>query len=115
MKICRNAFLEQECVFENVHEYIDAIYGVEWIMVELFEKNRVKVLDNGGQTFDRYTVVIGDDVYSMSKDPLYSQGFNQYVGTIREIDLKQRGRETYYDELPEEVIKAILLRILECE
>lgn len=44
------------------------------------------VFDNGGKTQDRYTVVIGSDVYGMSEDPTHPQfGFNQYSGDVSEL------------------------------
>jgi hypothetical protein len=56
----------------------------------------IRVFDNDGETWDRYTVIIGRasaivpdigtaDVYGMSADPLSPQGFNQYSGEIGEL------------------------------
>lgn len=43
----------------------------------------IKVLDSGEDTFcDRYTVIIGKDVFGMSNNACSPQGFNQYEGTI---------------------------------
>jgi hypothetical protein len=46
---------------------------------------RIKVYDNGGRSFDQYTVVYiyGDGAYDMrgmSENPNHPQGFNQYAG-----------------------------------
>ena len=41
---------------------------------------KITVYDNGGKTMDRFTVVIGDDVFGMSEDPTSPQGFNQWAG-----------------------------------
>ena len=46
----------------------------------------IKIYDNKGKTFDRYTVVAGSDVYGMSEDQT-PQGFNMYIGTTDEVDL----------------------------
>ena len=40
------------------------------------------ILDNGGETIDRYTVIINEDVYNMSDNPLSPNGVNQYAGDI---------------------------------
>jgi len=57
------------------------------IIGNVFEKGKVVVYDNGGKTADRYTVIIGDDVYGMSDNPDSPQGFNQYSGTVG-VDVK---------------------------
>jgi hypothetical protein len=45
----------------------------------------ISVLDNGGETFDRYTLsFISDDgesfMYGASENPFHPQGFGMYVG-----------------------------------
>ncbi len=40
----------------------------------------IQVYDNGGETFDRYTVIIDNDVFGMSENPLSASGFNQWCG-----------------------------------
>jgi hypothetical protein len=47
----------------------------------------VKIYDNGGETFDRYTVVIDGVVYGMSENATAPNGFNQYAGTISDTDI----------------------------
>ena len=42
----------------------------------------VVIYDNGGETLDRYTIFIGDDVYGMSEQGC---GFNMYIGDRTEI------------------------------
>ena len=66
--------------------------------------------DNGGQTIDRYTVVIGKDVYGMSSDPTSPQGFNQYAGNLATtpgLSVKHVGRRIKWADLPPEVQQAI--------
>lgn len=46
-----------------------------------------RYFDNGGQTIDRYTIIIGSGVYGMSENPTHAQGFNQYCGEVEEFDL----------------------------
>ena len=41
------------------------------------------IYDNGGVTYDRYTIFIGDDVFGMSAE---GNGFNQYLGDCSEIE-----------------------------
>jgi len=48
----------------------------------LEEASKVVVYDNGDETMDRYTVIIGNDVYTMSSNPDSPQGVNQYAGTV---------------------------------
>ena len=40
---------------------------------------KVKVFDNGGETIDRYTVFIGDNVFAMSENPLSPVGINMCI------------------------------------
>lgn len=68
----------------------------------------IKIVDNGGETIDRYTVTIGDEVYTMSQNPRRPDGFNQYAGKAQDFDSFE-GEEKI--TINEEVIKAILERI----
>jgi len=45
---------------------------------------KLAIYDNNGKTADRYTVIIGNDVYGMSTDANMPNGFNQFAGTIGE-------------------------------
>jgi hypothetical protein len=67
------------------------------------------VYDNGGASFDRYTVIIDEDVIGMSENPQSPQGFNQYVGDASEFgdDLSHLGEEVPFAALPLEVQRAI--------
>jgi len=47
------------------------------------KEERVVIYDNLGQTLDRYTIFIGDDVFGMSDQGL---GFNMYIGDRTEIE-----------------------------
>jgi hypothetical protein len=72
---------------------------------------QVTVYDNGGTTFDRYTVIIGDAVFGMSMHPRDPQGFNQYCCQLPIMSTESLGLQVPLHELPEEVRKAILERI----
>lgn len=81
---------------------------------------KIAVYDNDGKTFDRYTVIIGNDVYGMSHNPKHPQGFNQFCGQLF-IDFNEStlievsGRETQVQDLPRAVISAIVDRIKDYE
>lgn len=77
----------------------------------------IRVFDNGGRTWDRYTVVINGDVLGMSDNPRSPGGFNQYSGTVAECKAvleclnghknKEIGDEVELLKLPLEVRLAI--------
>lgn len=82
----------------------------------------IRVYDNDGKTWDRYTVFIpiyhengkriGYDVYGMSEMALSPSGFNQYCATLKHITLNFReNRRVDPMMLPIDVIKAIKDRI----
>lgn len=71
--------------------------------------------DNGGKTFDRYTIVfdsyLDDDMYEclgLSSEPNSPQGFSQFDTCQMGEHL---GRELNFEELPENVQKHVLGRI----
>lgn len=43
---------------------------------------KIKVYDNGGETVDRYTVVLGGHVYLMSADANMPNGVCSYAATV---------------------------------
>ena len=71
-------------------------------------KPDVRIFDNGGKSFDRYTIIIGQDVYGMSENATSPQGFNQYLGLVDEFEFPLEGvKEVTLDSLPDEVRRAI--------
>jgi len=66
----------------------------------------IKVYDNGGKTIDRYTIVISqeneNDIYTMSDDPFYPLGVNQYSHTVKG---SYQCEDKPLKEIPKEVIK----------
>lgn len=85
-------------------------------------RNRVRVWDNGGATFDRYTVAIKRqengrtiyDVYGMSKNAMSPTGFNQYShehndGTV--FTMGSTEKRCTINDLPAEVLKGIAYRL----
>ena len=75
----------------------------------------VKIFDNGGESFDRYTVIIDNSVFGMSDNPLDPQGFNQYCGDIEDFpkDLSHLGKDISDKRLslPHDVFAAIYDRV----
>lgn len=69
----------------------------------------MEVYTNGGKTFDRYTVILGGDVYTMSHNPLSPQGFNQYAGRLNELTGARQGRRLKH--IPDCLTEAIKQRI----
>lgn len=47
---------------------------------------RINVFDNGGRTFDRYTVIIDQSIFAMSHNASSPQGVNQYAGPVQALD-----------------------------
>lgn len=73
-------------------------------------QKEVRVYDNGGISFDRYTVFAGGDVFVMSSNPLSPQGMNQWVG--KESDFEGLdGVLLREDEIPPEVRRAVTARM----
>ncbi len=71
----------------------------------------VTVWDNGGETNDRYTVLIDNSIYGMNTMPFHpTYGFSQYCGEKEpDNDLSHCGRIVC--ELPKDVLQAIVQRI----
>lgn len=73
---------------------------------------RFKIYDNGGETYDRYTVFFLDDVneargerekltayVAMSEDPFHPQGFGQHG---EGVPGKHNGKVITFDKLPKD-------------
>lgn len=85
-------------------------------------RRKVRVYDNGGKTFDRYTVLIKRvergqpvyDIYTMSEEQ-GPQGFNMYSHTeyegVAASRFEKEGKRMKVHDLPLEVIQAIEYRI----
>jgi hypothetical protein len=74
----------------------------------------ISVYDNGGKTADRYTVIIGNDVYSMSDNATAPNGVNMYageIGTDVHPDFIKRMKKVKVNSLPQSVQKAITQRM----
>ena len=74
----------------------------------------VKIFDNGGATFDRYTIVTKDAIYTMSAWPLSPSGFNQFSHFLEEGETYHAGnteKEIPLKEAPVDVLIAIIQRL----
>ena len=67
----------------------------------------VAAFDNGGKTFDRYTLIFEDEyclqVYGASENPTHPQGFGMYAGQCYPRDLLHYENPVDFDALPEKV------------
>ena len=61
--------------------------------------NKLVVLDNGGLTFDRYTIIDKStgDMIGASDNPFHPLGFGQFCGNV--------GKVIEFDTLPDDVQK----------
>lgn len=105
----------------------------------VINRRRCWVLDNKGETLDRYTIIFGNgDTYGASENPFHPQGFGQYSHNIANTymiatfcsgwrkrcrvractnealrhyfsDYSNIGEMVQYDTLPEDVKKYIQL------
>lgn len=67
----------------------------------------IQIFDNGGKTFDRYTVIIKKRVYVMSANALSPQGVNRYLCNVADLDRESVGEPIGLEDVPEAVRKAI--------
>lgn len=86
----------------------------------------IRIFDNGGKSFDRYTVVIGTRgdwaAYGMSVNADAPNGFNQWLGDeldgviIDAIggDTSVLGREVSILDIPQAVRRGIAYRLQSC-
>ena len=82
----------------------------------MLEYKELQIWDSGDKFADRYTVVIGDDIYGIGKC------FNQFCGNISQRDVntgklkfneKNFGKKINY--IPQEIFADIIQRIMDGE
>jgi hypothetical protein len=67
----------------------------------------IVILDNGGETNDRYTVIFGNrEVYTMTADPPSREGL-RYLCDAVDLDRNEAGKPIAFETLPEELMKTI--------
>lgn len=108
----------------KIPDYYDRLEEMEEGLEDVPDKNEVKtptivakrkvraatepkVYDMGEDALDRFTVVISDDVYSMSHDPISPSGYNLWIGNLSEYAVANFGKEVPMDSLPDSVKIAI--------
>ena len=73
----------------------------------------IKIYDNGGKTFDRYTAIIDRMFFGFSENPFSPLGFSQFCGDVPKgmRSYRHLGKKVSLDSLSADVQKAILDRI----
>jgi len=80
---------------------------------------KIRIYDNGGETFDRYTVIFtgnykgrnGCDYIGMSENPYHPQGFGQHGWDQNMIDCPKYshlGKKIGFQELPPDCQRAVI-------
>jgi len=88
--------------------HINAVVPTEIVPEKRAKGDKVVAYDNGGKTFDRYTYIVGKDVFGASDNPNHPQGFSQYVGEIDEFPKPYNfGKRISPKSLPDAVKKDI--------
>lgn len=69
--------------------------------------------DESGKFFDCFTVMLGDDVFTMSEDPLSPHGVNQWAGNLSDFPKPQNDSERKLkpNEIPDQIKQAIIDRL----
>lgn len=68
----------------------------------------ISIFDNGGKTFDRYTVIIDNKhAYTMSVNALSPQGVNRFLCDVTDLNWEAIGEPIGLKNVPEAVRKAI--------
>jgi len=69
----------------------------------------VKIWDNGGKTFDRYTAIIDGEFLGLSNNPFSPQGFCQHAGDVPKgiTSFKHLGKRVKFEDLNDNVKQAI--------
>jgi len=71
------------------------------------------VFDNGGKTIDRYIIVIGKDVYTMSHNPNSPVGVNMYAGELDRDVFVDTKKFKKLNKIPNEIKDAVKQRMNE--
>lgn len=95
---------EEDMPVKNASKIADEGYVPEWPEEEEVRGMYLvkSIWDNGGKSFDRYTIVFQDGSYlGLSHNPDSAQGFSQYDSPVKEGP--NLGKEITWDKLPKEV------------
>ena len=102
--------VEKECLVED--SFDDRVTC-------LMAHGDLEIFDNGGETVDRFSVFIGQDVFHMSDNALMPTGVNMYAGERHQMTdwlRENQDEKMMMDNVPkltEQVKKAILRRALD--
>jgi hypothetical protein len=91
--------------------------------MKTIKPRQIKIFDNGGRSFDRYTVIYPKQKYelpyhkgayypyiAMSEHPMHPQGFGQH-GELQppgRYGFKCLGKRITFDDLPEDCQKVVM-------
>ena len=68
-----------------------------------YKGKNYRLRDNGGKTFDRYTLITKiKEVYGFGENPYHPQGFGQYCGEFIGSDTRYLGKLIDIEALPEQ-------------
>ena len=67
----------------------------------------IQIFDNGGNTYDRYCLIVGNEkVYTLADEPLSSRCI-RYLCEAVDLDRKEAGRLIQIEDLPKKLIEVI--------
>ena len=79
------------------------VKGVRKCQKEYIEMKSNRIYDNGGKTYDRYTLIAADNsLYGFNESPCHPQGFGQYAGDWRGGSTRHLGKKIKASQLPEQ-------------
>ena len=65
--------------------------------------NKNRIYDNGGKTYDRYTLITADNsIFGFNANPFHPQGFGQYGGDWEGGSTRHLGKKITVASLPEQ-------------
>jgi len=92
--------------------------------IEIINDYIAEVYDNGGKSYDRYTIIYKEvlkyenqnyfQYFACNENPCYPQGFGQH-GESKEINRRALGKKIPFEVLPNAVKRCIINEILETE
>jgi len=83
--------------------------GKEALVDVIRKRARVYLTDE--DVMDRWTIVIGGEVFTMSDNATAPNGVNQYMGTVREVDFSRIGIRVNIAKLPYQMLLGIKSRL----
>ena len=105
-----SCFCRRPCFLRLVSHYI---HSFTYQKGEVVNTQNIKIYDNGGKTFDRYTAIIDRMFFGFSENPFSPLGFSQFCGDVPKgmRSYRHLGKKVSLDSLSADVRKAILDRM----